>query len=1107
MINTVEYKKPSTPPPPRPTKSNLRGLNKKQNSDSNIRKQGRFVEQFDQLPPQELLTFINDTKPTKKQRQRTFSTPTIEQSLSFKRNKNNNKNNNNDNNNDNMKLKSDSYFPPTTTVSPPSPSPSTPIIPSTSTSFLKKQASLSKKLTTTSRKAPSPQPKRSFSTNTTFNNNDKDVYRRPASTLASTVAKSTGTGKLLLSLNRASVIILRLEQWLQLMKSLIQWLEETSKLHLQLSRGYSNRHLPLFQMELQPDQTPTASTLYAGFRLITSNVSDQHHKFGTTIQLNHIPTLLKFKKECKEKIRLLRNDPQLLLDELLRRAEQTKKSMDLLNKSCQQADANPTNFLAGKNDPWLANLYVLRQLKREVDEENRLRLLMVPIQKGTEAFEKSLIEALKPIVQYCCEYLAPGIWDGSDDEETAPFQLLMERIVPQHEWEHFYTKEEKELVDPEHPIKDYLKILYPNKLNFKVVTLKKGNMDRYIGGIKIRFSERLYVLSQSGFLHQFSLQDKLVPERSIYIPGATILPIDDCTFEIQRHLKQSMTASTSTSASASAATATRITNKRSTTSTSITSTSSAGSDVSQNNQHINNHNNSHNKQKVYIIKAKNNQDMLSWCKTLSEMANGTLPIVKPRLSNKSVSNTTSTTNNDSIQSQWNENDQLSAPSTPISSSSSIHLTDENNKIQSSSSSTHSAIISPYPSSIIEPKDIFTTIHSKINKNENITTITEQSNNDDDTIPEILEEEEENNEILQRQTMVKLIDDDSNNNNHSKIVMNQSSMLDGLSSSSSLSLHSNESLQSPNHHHDTDTDHSKMNLQLPPTKPYLEEKEEKEENNHYDNNNNNNQLSEHLIKRSIESLKDSSSMSDYSKIRFDRPLSPVEILSKEDTLGNLVHKFTALNSNLNTTTKSNDDDKDTILKSLQSSTSFEMGHSININNNNDEDKVKDLNKTVDMDNKNNNNNDDDDDSLSISSGESISTVTKRYSLLPTTSNQLASLNFDDDDHNDYEDEGDDDDISIHTESTSFTQFDDAATHISSSSSRMSLVSTDYDDAFSHLSSRLSTIESNYDNDDTSSSLYLSSMSTTSSTPTIGLSRSNSLSDFDHHIQLPHLENHA
>lgn len=138
---------------------------------------------------------------------------------------------------------------------------------------------------------------------------------------------------------------------------------------------------------------------------------------------------------------------------------------------------------------------VLRQLKREVDEENRLRLLMIPIQNDAKEFETRLINLVKPAIQYCYKVLAPGAWDGTADKDAAPFELLMDQIKPDHEWQQFAELHKKNLVNEKYPKKDYLKINYPNKFHPLVLTLLKGKMERKFG-VRKQFTERNYILSQ-----------------------------------------------------------------------------------------------------------------------------------------------------------------------------------------------------------------------------------------------------------------------------------------------------------------------------------------------------------------------------------------------------------------------------------------------------------------------------------------------------------------------------------------------------------------------------------------------------------------------------------
>lgn len=141
---------------------------------------------------------------------------------------------------------------------------------------------------------------------------------------------------------------------------------------------------------------------------------------------------------------------------------------------------------------------VLRQLKREIDEENRLRLLMVPIQNDAKEFETRLINLVKPAIQYCYKVLAPGAWDGTGDKDAAPFEFMLDQIKPDYEWHQFEELHKKDLVDEQYPKKDYLKINYPNKFHPLVLTLLKGTLERKFG-VRKQFTERNFVLSQGNF--------------------------------------------------------------------------------------------------------------------------------------------------------------------------------------------------------------------------------------------------------------------------------------------------------------------------------------------------------------------------------------------------------------------------------------------------------------------------------------------------------------------------------------------------------------------------------------------------------------------------------
>jgi hypothetical protein len=168
------------------------------------------------------------------------------------------------------------------------------------------------------------------------------------------------------SLNRSDIIIARLEGWHLFLKSIVGWLEETSKINLSSSRGYSQRAYSFLDEssgiatikkgfvggETNEKANQFVLTIQAGLHAITMQLAAEQQELSQTIEKKHIPGLVKLRKEVKDKIQKLKNDSGLVLDDLLRRAEVTRSKMTILNRSCKQADQTTGQI---EIDPWLAN--------------------------------------------------------------------------------------------------------------------------------------------------------------------------------------------------------------------------------------------------------------------------------------------------------------------------------------------------------------------------------------------------------------------------------------------------------------------------------------------------------------------------------------------------------------------------------------------------------------------------------------------------------------------------------------------------------------------------------------------------------------------------------
>ena len=172
-----------------------------------------------------------------------------------------------------------------------------------------------------------------------------------------------------LSMNRADVIISRLENWSDFLKSILSWMEEVSKINLASSRHYYQRAYPFLEESVAITTTTTQDafnatlvqesingsilTVQAGFQVLTMQIAAEQQEFSKTLDRDYLPNLVTLRKECKDRIHKLKHDPALLMEELLRRAEVTRSKMAHLNRCCKQADK-----LQGQveMDPWVANL-------------------------------------------------------------------------------------------------------------------------------------------------------------------------------------------------------------------------------------------------------------------------------------------------------------------------------------------------------------------------------------------------------------------------------------------------------------------------------------------------------------------------------------------------------------------------------------------------------------------------------------------------------------------------------------------------------------------------------------------------------------------------------
>ncbi|KAI8328100.1 hypothetical protein BC941DRAFT_234967 [Chlamydoabsidia padenii] len=308
----------------------------------------------------------------------------------------------------------------------------------------------------------------------------KTPQQPPVSLLYKDYASSSST-----SFNRADMMIKRLCNWLVFLKLVTGWMDEIVNM--------------------------TGSSAFKKQKKEHPELYDYINKKRKKCQ----GIISSFKKECRDKLHALKTNPALNMEELLLRAKETRKRMLYLDKLCEYAD-DPKRPSLPEMDPWLANLQVLRYLKRETAEENRLRELMVPIQQDMKELESRLMQVFTDVIDFCVEQQTTVIQYGNNLDQ------VLGHLLPQHTWQAFIRAQQKEWVDEKHIKKNYIHINYPNKQHTHVATIHKGVLGRRSGVLK-HYHDKYYVLTHYGYLHQFKLDDKVKPEDSIYLASFTTI--------------------------------------------------------------------------------------------------------------------------------------------------------------------------------------------------------------------------------------------------------------------------------------------------------------------------------------------------------------------------------------------------------------------------------------------------------------------------------------------------------------------------------------------------------------------------------------------------------
>ncbi|KAJ3912041.1 hypothetical protein F5877DRAFT_54595 [Lentinula edodes] len=259
------------------------------------------------------------------------------------------------------------------------------------------------------------------------------------------------------------------------------------------------------------------------------SVAEEYEGFGRTIEGSIVRHLEKLRGEVKMHVKNIQNDTGKLATTVSRERELSTSLISALATSISTYKNTPLALSSHpKQDPYISNLAVQRQLRTQVNAENLLQKSLIITQANSASFEEGIVQAIQ------------GAW-ATYEEWRVRMTANVERhhagvasafagLDPTVEWVSLSARTDH-LLDPDTPLREPRFIRYPCKDDPCVVGVHEGVLLRKRRYVR-RWREARYVLTPAGFLHEFrddhnnnvDADGVETPVFSLFLPECTLGP-------------------------------------------------------------------------------------------------------------------------------------------------------------------------------------------------------------------------------------------------------------------------------------------------------------------------------------------------------------------------------------------------------------------------------------------------------------------------------------------------------------------------------------------------------------------------------------------------------
>lgn len=254
----------------------------------------------------------------------------------------------------------------------------------------------------------------------------------------------------------------------------------------------------------------------------TRVIADAHASLAKTVEGSIVQHLQKLRAEIKAHITNVKNDTGRLAATVAKERELSTKNISDLARAITMLKNTPMAVVP-RDDPYAQNTIVLKQLQKQVNEENALQKSIIIMQQNSAHFEEGIVRSIQSAWSTFDEW--QGRMSVSVQETWKHLGHAMANMEPDREWISFAARSDH-LLDPDTPLRNPDHIDYPGKDDPSVVPVHVGLLERKKRFTKT-YKESYYVLTPAGYLHEYATSDPYSQQHpifSLFLPACTLGP-------------------------------------------------------------------------------------------------------------------------------------------------------------------------------------------------------------------------------------------------------------------------------------------------------------------------------------------------------------------------------------------------------------------------------------------------------------------------------------------------------------------------------------------------------------------------------------------------------